>query len=235
MVSSQKDKSVAQQTIGKTFRRSKMANLSQCWRILLPHSINPGSAFKAFFQRRTSRRSRIWVFIVWAIFSSTQSYQLIYRCIEYVTYPISISVQIDELFLGDKLVMRKTRLRVKHVRKRLVCYQCGHPDEQEVKEYISGKETLSSMLISSHSWFNYFLVNLKFPFRYLFFPSHFFHSFRTGFAEILSAADPHCVHIWMSKSSTFNMFIFCFAIVSIFSMTILLFFQHFPSYAPHHL
>ena len=76
---------------------------------------------------------------------------ILIRCIEFVTYPISIPVQIDELFLGDKLVMRKTRLGVKHVRERLVCYQSGHPDEQEVKEYISGKETLSSMLISSHS------------------------------------------------------------------------------------
>ena len=55
-------------------------------------------------------------------------------------HPVPISVEIDELFLGDELIVRQTRLRVKHEGKRLVRNYCCHPNEQEVQENVSAKE-----------------------------------------------------------------------------------------------
>ena len=52
------------------------------------------------------------------------------------THPIPISVQIDELLLGNELILRQTGFRVKHEGKGLVRHQCRHPNEQEVQEYV---------------------------------------------------------------------------------------------------
>ena len=55
-----------------------------------------------------------------------------------IPHPISVPVKIDELLLGDELLVGEAGLRVKHEGERLVLHHRRHPGEQQGQECVSG-------------------------------------------------------------------------------------------------